>query len=317
MFKDGRIQYVEPFSKYQNLAQLIFLKEAPKYDVWEKTSYFLNKEGEIKFKLKFKHGNIEQLSKYRDDIFVFENIKDDEHIVQLIQVIDKENKILHEFDWIEYGEEERTFAVEKDGKYGFIDINGNLFIDCKYDDYMSFDRQIARVQHNNKWYAINKKEEMIETDFINYENWLFNAAKKEEEDESWNIWGDTFVIKNNNGKYGLVNYSGEIVLDFMYDFIKEDDKKYHLASKNGKWGYIENSPEPKELFDFRFEHKRNLGSFIDGFASVFENETHEIINTQGKILYSSTNEIFNLGNGLVLVEQGDEYKLIDVKKFDD
>ena len=68
---------------------------------------------------------------------------------------------------------------------------------------MSFDRQIARVQLNNKWYAINKKEEMIETDFNNYENWLFNAAKEEEEDESWNIWGDTFVIKNNNDKYRI------------------------------------------------------------------------------------------------------------------
>ena len=119
------------------------------------------------------------------------------------------------------------------------------------------------------------------------------------------------IIKLKWGKYGLINYSGEIVLDF----IKEDDKEYHLASKNDKWGYIENSPEPKELFDFRFEDKRNLGRFIDGFASVFENETHEIINAQGKILYGFINEMFNLGNGLVLVEQGNEYKLVDTKKL--
>ena len=228
--------------------------------------------------------------------------------MQLIQNINGENKILHKFDWIEYGEEERTFAVEKDGKYGFIDINGNLFIDCKYDDYMSFDRQIARVQHNSKWYAINKKEEMIEIEFD------IKKEENQEDDELYFNSNNNIIVKGPNGKYGLVNKSKEIVVGFIYEQIIEEND-YFKAKKNDKWGYIENSPEPKELFDFRFEHKRNLGSFIDGFASVFENKTHEIINTRGKILYGFINEMFNLGNGLVLVEQGNGYKLVDTKKL--
>lgn len=308
MFKDGRVQYVEPFSEYQDLAQVVFLKEPPMYDLWEKTSYFLNKEGKIKFKLKYEHGNIEQLSKYRDDIFVFENIKDDERIVQLIQNINGENKILHKFDWIEYGEEEGTFAVKKDGKYGFIDINGNLFIDCKYDDYMSFDRQIARVQLNNKWYAINKKEEMIEIEFD------IKKEENQEDDELYFNSNNNIIVKGPNGKYGLMNKSKEIVVDFIYEQIIEEND-YFKARKNDKWGYIENSPEPKELFDFCFDSKWDLGNFYDGYAIVKMNKLNEIMNTQGKReIYSSLCDMHNLGNGLILVGEK-AHKLVDVKKL--
>ena len=173
---------------------------------------------------------------------------------------------------------------------------------------MSFDRQIARVQLNNKWYAINKKEEMIEIEFD------IKKEENQEDDELYFNSNNNIIVKGPNGKYGLMNKSKEIVVGFIYEQIIEEND-YFKARKNDKWGYIENSPEPKELFDFCFDSKWDLGNFYDGYAIVKMNKLNKIINTQGKNkIYSSFCDMYNLGNGLILVGEK-AHKLVDVKKL--
>lgn len=46
--------------------------------------------------------------------------------------------------------------VEKDGKYGFIDENGNISIDIKYDYANDFSNGRAKVELNGQKFEIDK-----------------------------------------------------------------------------------------------------------------------------------------------------------------
>lgn len=51
--------------------------------------------------------------------------------------------------------------ISKDQKYGYADLNGNIIIDCKYDDIKLFDCNIAIVKLNSKYGIINLNQEII------------------------------------------------------------------------------------------------------------------------------------------------------------
>ena len=312
--KEGSVWYYELFEENYGLAEIIIAKN-PESNIEEKISYFFNEKGELKFKIEYdKNVSIEPLSPFRDDIFIFDTKNEnDERLVQIIQKINEEkNTILHEFEWIEQRQYEGTIAVGKNGKYGFMDIDGNLFIDCEYDDYYNFYLGAARVEADSKWYAINKKGQKIEVN-IDMNKWYEEIDMNDKEFDH-KIVSNNFSDKNINNKYGLIDSEGEIILNCIYDRMEEYGD-YFKAMKNGKWGFIEKGLKPKEMFEFRFEDEYDLGVLIDDFAIVRENNTYEVIDRQGKVVYSSPNKMYNLGRGIILAEQENEYELVDVKKL--
>lgn len=70
-----------------------------------------------------------------------------------------------------------------------------------------------------------------------------------------------------------------------------------------------------QLVNFNILDKFDLGVLQDDFAIVRENSIYEVINRQGKVIYSSPNKMYNLGRGIILAEQENEYELVDVKKL--
>ena len=52
-------------------------------------------------------------------------------------------------------------AVQKDGKWGFIDKQGNTIIDFKYNSCSNFSEGLAQVNINNKIGYINENGKVI------------------------------------------------------------------------------------------------------------------------------------------------------------
>ena len=48
-------------------------------------------------------------------------------------------------------------AVQKDGKWGYINTKGEQIIECKFDDAYYFNEGFARVEKDGKWGYINTK----------------------------------------------------------------------------------------------------------------------------------------------------------------
>lgn len=54
----------------------------------------------------------------------------------------------------DFSKEEDGYAVcVQDGKYGYIDLNGNQIVECKYDYATNFENGKGLLQSNNKWFV--------------------------------------------------------------------------------------------------------------------------------------------------------------------
>ncbi|WP_408072012.1 WG repeat-containing protein [Butyrivibrio sp. JL13D10] len=87
-----------------------------------------------------------------------------------------------------------TFAaVKKDGKWGFVDTNGNYIIKPKYEDAFSFANGLAPVKSGGSWGFINSDDKWaIEPTFVD--------AK------ALNSNGCGFVIEENSTEWNLIKF---------------------------------------------------------------------------------------------------------------
>lgn len=90
--------------------------------------------------------------------------------------------------------------VESNGKWGFIDMNGNEVIPCKYDKETHFVEDRSIVMRANKWGAIDKKGlEIIPYKYDSISDFYDGYAKVEL-----------------NGKYGVIDKNGYEIISCKY-----------------------------------------------------------------------------------------------------
>lgn len=155
--------------------------------------------------------------------------------------------------------QELTIHVDKKGKVGFVDAQGNVVIDCKYESAFPFNRGISIVCKSGKYGMIDTTGKVVLP--LNY--------------SSISPWNDLYMVKDGK-KLGLVSYKGEIVLKPEYSFISKvncygkalialggkataNEKKTYMA--NAQYGIIDRSgqilvaPTYRGLYEFSFDGK--------------------------------------------------------------
>ena len=136
-----------------------------------------------------------------------------------------------------------------DGKYGFIDTNGNEIVAPVYDYVNDFQEGIATVFKDGRWGAIDENGNVvvpiIYTDISMYpSNGLLCAC-------------------NDNGKWGYVDYTGKVVADFKFDYCNNFKNGYATNAIDGKWGAIDTTG--KTIIPFQYY---NLWNFSEGLVRV-------------------------------------------------
>lgn len=111
-------------------------------------------------------------------------------------------------------------SVKKDDKYGYIDKSGNVIIGFCYDFGGMFNDGMACVCKDGKWGWIDKEEnKKIEL--------IYDGV-------SFELENGVICVKKGNG-YGCIDRSGNVVIDFIYD----ENDVYDLLIENARM--IENA----------------------------------------------------------------------------
>lgn len=145
--------------------------------------------------------------------------------------------------------------VKLNGKWGFIDKDGNLAIEVIYDEVDDFNYQgFAKIKLNNKAGYINRNGKVTiepifdeignfdEYDFIQVKldgKWGFIDKNSNFYDEVGEFFNGLAKIKLND-KWGFVNASGDVIIELIYD--EAGDFNYQGLAKvklDGKWGFID------------------------------------------------------------------------------
>lgn len=203
------------------------------------------------------------------------------------------------------------FVINKDNKWGVIDNNSKIVIEPVYDE--------AIIIPNNK------QEIFICTYNVDYENGtyktkvldskgkeIFTEYDKvialENYDENKNIWyEDDVLLVEKDGKYGLINFDGDKILDIVYDniYTLKGTKDSLITVKEKKLGLVDNLGQ--EVIENKYEEIKSLGKDTKSYI-VKENDKYGIYG----ILECKYQEIKALNNNeTYCVKEDNRYKVIN------
>ena len=257
---------------------------------------------------------------WQDDVAIFE---DDNKNIGLIN---KRNQILMEpmdLDSISPFFEGLAL-IEQNGKYGFINHQGDVVIPLLYDDANAFSDGLALVRQNGRYGYVDKTGNMIiSSQWINAKSFSEGLAAVGNSywgyiDKKGNyvidpIWdyastfsGGIAVVKSMSGSssdYQYINNDGEIlnvvIREGLYSF--EQDEKYGFKNNDGQIVI-------KPSF-------YSVGQFSEGLASYLSAfESYGFIDTNGKVVIQPRYEaVGSFSEGMAAVSVDGNYGYINQK----
>jgi hypothetical protein len=178
---------------------------------------------------------------------------------------------------VNYGDPfaEGLIIVKYNDKWGFINSEGKIIVEARYDEAFPFRNGRAAVRVGDKWGYIDKNGKMIIAPEYEEAFYFF-------EDRAW--------VKK-NGKYGFIDNYGNIVLPISYDFYHENTRSFPFreyygfrdglacVGVNEKFGYVNTKGEfvIKPIYDSNFD-------FENGLAIVHTKNHYGEINKKGEYI---------------------------------
>lgn len=152
-------------------------------------------------------------------------------------------------------------AIGLNGKYGFVDVTGQVIIPLKYEGSWPFSHGLAAVQFNDKWGLVDKNgHEVISHKY----DWIGSF--------SGNLAG--FCL---NKKWGFVDITGREVINAKYDDTWGFSEGLAPVKLNGKWGFIDTTG--REVIPLKY--KDIISGFKNGKARVRLNRKWGFVDKAG------------------------------------
>ena len=156
--------------------------------------------------------------------------------------------------------------VQVDGKYGYINEQGEVVIACEFDCAYDFTSNgLARVEADGKYSYINEQGKVvIACEFDYADDFTSNGLARVKVD----------------GKYGYINEQGDVVIPCKFDHASIfSTNGWASVDVDGKWGYINEKGETVIPCEFD-----DAGIFANGLAYVQVNGKYGYINEQGEVI---------------------------------
>ena len=213
---------------------------------------------------------------------------------------DSNNIIKHEYQSIIYNDI-GLLMLEKNKQYGMSDLKGNIKVEIQYTDieirgiyiYASKLNENSVFDTNGNKIDINFNKSLYETGNENYRistivnnNITYYGIEDKEGknlvSESYEFieyaYGDYFIAKNKDGKSGIIDYSGKVMMDFKYDLVQTIKNKNMIQTLNSKTNQTQiYSPNLKVICKMKNARIDNE----DNYIKVYNNELERYFDNQG------------------------------------
>jgi hypothetical protein len=235
------------------------------------------------------------------------------------------------------------FRFFRDGKFGYIDRNGNIVIPARFEDARDFSEGLATVQIGDKYGCIDSSGKVVippKFDFIyEFKNGLsyilidgMSNGKIDktgkivtapsspmptplgDDNRDPNLDRDVLTRIERDGKYGYEDGSRKIVIPAQFDFAADrfvEDMAW--VQVTGQIGYINNKGKAIVSPQFDYPGGSGVGNFDGGLAKVCLQSKCGYIDKTGKIViplkFNDAAQKFK--DGLAWVKIGDRLGYID------
>ncbi|MDF2453026.1 MAG: hypothetical protein K0S26_2530 [Bacteroidota bacterium] len=195
-------------------------------------------------------------------------------------------------------------TVKRNGKFGVIDMNGNLVIPAQYEEMSPYEfgvehPTLLRVRKDEKFGLLNLKGDVV----VPLE---YNEMKRD--------YPNYFMVRKEQYK-GVLDARGKKITEPLYDELGNFSDGKCWFRKNDLYGFI--NDQGKEIIAPTFKEKP--GDFRDGYAEFSENipDTYNtgmgIIDTTGTVVIPAIYERVSASKNCFVVNKDYKYGLADVK----
>ena len=181
--------------------------------------------------------------------------------------------------------------VERNGKYGFINIDGIEVVPCQYDCAWDFSGGLAPVE-------LNDKRGFVNTDGVEVIPCQY--------DDAW-FFSDGMAPIELDGKWGFINTDGTEVIPHLYDYAWNFTEGMAPVLRNGKWGFI--NTFSAEVIPCQYD---DVEKFSEGLARIKSNGNYGFINTDGvEVIPCRYSNAWGFSEGLARVWNNGKYGFIN------
>ena len=196
---------------------------------------------------------------------------------------DKNEEIFKEYDKIEAIQntdksgnliyEQNVLKVQKDGKYGLIDFDGKEVISMDYQDITAISgiENSFKVKKDNKCGIVDSDgKTVIQAQYADID--ILGKDNK-----------SGFIVKNDSGKYGIVDYSNTQVLESKYDSIeKVYGNDMYVVTVNGKQKIV--NKQGNDVLTSGFDSIKQILSSQENAVIFVQNNKYGIMDVTGKVI---------------------------------
>lgn len=180
--------------------------------------------------------------------------------VEVIYNNDKSNNLWYE---------NNILKVQKDGKYGLINLEGKELLACNYEEIKPIEgtKNALITVKDGKQGIVNNLGNII----INNEYTQITSLTNKSE--------DGFIVKAEKGKYGVINYDTKVALENKYDEIKNIyGNNSYVVKEADKWKIVdgENSYLEDEFEDIKEINLNNVVAKKNGKYGIVLMTTKEV-----------------------------------------
>lgn len=173
-----------------------------------------------------------------------------------------------------------AIPVSKNGLWGFINEDGKLIVDIKYQDAIISHNDYLIVKYNNKYRILDRNNTII-TDDLDYDGLLYDDGNDKQ-----------FIAYSPYGDAGLIDINNKFIVDFdrHFDYIYNSRDNILPIRKNNKIGLINlnNGVETEAVY--------NSAHIINSdYVVVLQNNTAFLFNKNFNII-SKVENVYNIGS---------------------
>ena len=196
-------------------------------------------------------------------------------------------------------EASQGFIVKNtEGKYGIVDIGNSQVLELKYDG-------ISKI-HEGEYYVVTEGDNQKivkrgEGEILNANGKEIVAILKNPEN------GVIYKIDN---KYGVMNLSGEDVIETSYDELKEAKSGILIAKRDDKYGIID--LQGNEKVEFKY-NGITYNEKADIYITEDENYNNEVLDNNYSVKLTGIVTDLDDEKGYIEIRQSDEYKYYNFK----
>ncbi|HUU43578.1 MAG TPA: WG repeat-containing protein [Planctomycetota bacterium] len=100
--------------------------------------------------------------------------------------------------------------VERDGKWGFADTDGKIFITPRYDEVRRFRDGLAAVRNGNQWWFINEQGRNVSSHALLHADDFKDGLARVQVDPA-------YLKTSETAKWAVLDRNGRFVIEPIYD----------------------------------------------------------------------------------------------------